>query len=85
MANKALLELFRAKASEIGERPFDHLTEEDCISSLGFDSLNLIELTASIERELKIRIPEERLIGVLTIGQFLSVVEALVPPALLSA
>lgn len=70
-----LLKLFEKTASEVVEREFSNLQEETSISELSIDSLNLMEIIASLERELQIRIPDESLSGIETIRDFLQVLE----------
>jgi acyl carrier protein len=70
-----LIEKFRLMASEITEEDFSHVTEEHAIADLGMDSLSMLELVGSMEREYAIRIPEEDLTGVQTVRQLLELVE----------
>lgn len=75
MEKDALIEKFRAMASEIAEQDFSHVTEDDAIADLGMDSLSMLELVGSMEREYDIRIAEEELTGVTTVRQLLELVE----------
>jgi acyl carrier protein len=75
MNRSELIEKFRAMASEIAEQDFSHVTEEHAIADLGMDSLSMLELVGSMEREYTIHIPEEDLSGVQTVRQLLEVVE----------
>lgn len=70
-----LIDKFRAMASEITEEDFSHVTEDHAIADLGMDSLSMLELVGSMEREYAIRIPEEDLTGVQTVRQLLELVE----------
>ncbi len=72
----ALLALFRDHATEVVEREMGHLTETSVIGELGIDSLAVLEIIGSMERSLRIRIPDEALTGVETVAQLLAVVEA---------
>ncbi len=71
-----LLEMFRATASEVVEKDFHHVTEGTVISELAIDSLGMLEIIGSLERQLRIQIPDESLTGLVTIGDLLGAVEA---------
>jgi acyl carrier protein len=75
MERGELIARFREMASEIAEQDFGHVTEEHPIAELGMDSLSILELVGSMEREFDIRIPEEDLAGVETVRQLLELVE----------
>ena len=70
-----LLTLFRETASEISETDLSHIGEESMISGLGLDSLSTLELVGEFERELSIRIEIETLSDVVSVGEFLALVE----------
>lgn len=70
-----LLSLFRNTATEVVERDFHHVAEGATISELGIDSLGMLEIIGSMERQLKIQIPDEMLAGVETIRDLLEVVQ----------
>jgi acyl carrier protein len=70
-----LLEIFRKTAEEVVEQKFDQVDEKTVISELGIDSLGMLEIIGSMERELKIQIPDESLSGITTIRDLLEVVE----------
>ena len=57
------------------EQDFHHVSEASVISELGIDSLGMLEIIGSMERQLKIQIPDESLTGLHTIGDLLDVVE----------
>jgi acyl carrier protein len=71
-----LVALFKKIASEVVEKEFVHVEERMAISELGIDSLGMLEIIGSLERELKIQIPDESLAGVTTIKDLLDVVES---------
>lgn len=71
----ALITMFRTTASEVVEKDFHHVAEETVISELAIDSLGMLEIIGSMERELKIQIPDESLSGIRTIRDLLDVVE----------
>jgi acyl carrier protein len=71
-----LVALFKKIATEVVEKEFVHVEEHMAISELGIDSLGMLEIIGSLERELKIQIPDEMLAGVTTIKDLLDVVES---------
>ena len=75
MNREQIVSTFRELASEIAERDFSHVGEENTIAELGIDSLGLLELIGSIERELNARIPSEALVGITTVKELLDLVE----------
>jgi acyl carrier protein len=70
-----LIRLFRDLASEIAERDLSFVQEESSITELGIDSLAMLELVGSMERQLRIRVPDEQLVGLVTVRQLLELVE----------
>ncbi|MBS2015759.1 MAG: acyl carrier protein [Deltaproteobacteria bacterium] len=71
-----LLSLFRNTATEVAERDFGHVVESVKIAELGIDSLGMLEIIGSLERELKIQIPDEALAGITTVKDLLDAVAA---------
>lgn len=69
-----LLSIFREIAGEIAERDFSDVAPERAVTDLGIDSLGLMELVGSLERELKVRLPEAELAEVKTVADLLAVV-----------
>jgi acyl carrier protein len=70
-----LLKLFRDLASEIAERDFSFVQEDNAIAELGIDSLAMLELVGTLERQLRVRVPDEKLVGLVTVRQLLDLVE----------
>jgi acyl carrier protein len=70
-----LLALFCQTASEIVEREFSDVKEGTPITELAIDSLGMLEIIGSLERQLRIQIPDESLTGLNTIRDLLDVVE----------
>lgn len=70
-----LLEMFRKTATEVVEKDFHHVQESTVISELAIDSLGMLEIIGSLERELRIQIPDESLTGLTTLRDLLDVVE----------
>jgi acyl carrier protein len=70
-----LLHMFRETATEVVEKDFHHVLEASVISELAIDSLGMLEIIGSLERRLRIQIPDESLTGLHTIRDLLDVVE----------
>src|SRR5262249_47535997 len=70
-----LIGIFRDIASEIAEKDLSFVHEDSAISDLGIDSLAMLELIGSMERTLRVRVPDEQLVGVSTVRQLLELVE----------
>jgi acyl carrier protein len=75
MQKPALIELFRDLATEIAEKDFSFVQEDNAIAELGIDSLAMLELVGTMERQLSIRVPDDKLVGLVTVRQLLDVVE----------
>lgn len=76
MPRTELLNVFRAAATEVAEKDFHHVVESAKIAELGIDSLGMLEIIGSLERSLKIQIPDESLAGVVTVEDLLNAVES---------
>ena len=72
---EALLTMFRESATEVVEKDFHYVQESSVISELAIDSLGMLEIIGSLERQLRVQIPEEMLTGLNTIRDLLDVVE----------
>jgi len=70
-----LLAMFREAATEVVEKDFHHAMESMVISELAIDSLGILEIIGSLERRLRIQIPDESLSGIQTIRDLLDEVE----------
>lgn len=71
-----LLTMFRATATEVAERDFHGVAETTAIAELGIDSLGMLEIIGSLERELRVQIPDESLANVITVKDLLNAVES---------
>ena len=71
-----LLSVFRATATEVAEKDFNSIAESASIAELGIDSLGMLEIIGSLERELRIQIPDESLAGIVTVKDLLNAVES---------
>jgi len=74
-ARDGLIAMFRSAATEVVEKDFNHVQESTVISELAIDSLGMLEIIGSMERQLRIQIPDESLTGLHTIRDLLDVVE----------
>ncbi len=79
MQRPKLIELFRDLATEIAEKDLSFVQEESAIADLGIDSLAMLELVGTMERELRIRVPDEQLVGLETVRELLELVERRLP------
>ena len=70
-----MLSMFRTTATEVVEKDFHHVQESTVISELAIDSLGMLEIIGSLERQMRIQIPDESLTGLRTISDLLDVVE----------
>jgi acyl carrier protein len=70
-----LLAMFCETASEVVEKGFQDVTDSTVISELAIDSLGMLEIIGSLERQLRIQIPDESLSGIERIGDLLDEVE----------
>jgi len=70
-----LLEIFQKTATEIVEKEFPKIGEQTQISELGIDSLGMLEIIGSMERQLKITLPDESLAGIQTVKDLVDLVQ----------
>ena len=75
MTNDETLRMFREIATEVVERDFSGIMPGAKISELGIDSLGMLEIIGEMERQLRIRLPDESLSGIETVQNLLEVVE----------
>lgn len=79
MANVNITQLFSQAALEVNGKKLDGLTKDTVISKLGLDSVAVMELVSFFEEKLNIRMPDEDLAKVQTLGDLGDVVKRLVP------
>jgi acyl carrier protein len=79
MANVNVTELFSQAALEVNGKKLTGLSRETVISKLGMDSVAVMELVSFFEEKLSIRMPDEDLAKVQTLGDLGDVVKRLVP------
>ena len=73
---EALLAMFCETATEVVEREFQTITESTRIEELVIDSLGMLEIIGSLERRLRVQIPDESLSGLQTLRDLIDVVES---------
>jgi acyl carrier protein len=79
MATVNVSQLFAQAALEVNGKKLEGLTKDTVISKLGLDSVAIMELVSFFEEKLNIRMPDEDLAKVQTIGDLGEVVKRLVP------
>lgn len=79
IAREELFNSFRKIASEVAEKDIPSLTDKTVIADLGIDSLAMLEIVGSMEREFKIRIPDDQLVGIQTVAQLVDLVQKRLP------
>lgn len=79
IAREELLQRFKSIASKIAERDIPLASADTPISDLGLDSLNLLEIIGEMEKEFRIRIPDDQLVGITTVAQLVDLVHKRLP------
>jgi acyl carrier protein len=93
MENKAMangrvidvIKLFKDAALQVSNRKLDKLERDTVISQLGMDSVAVMELVSYFEEKLEVRMPDEELARVNTIGDLCSLIQRLIPNATVQA
>lgn len=68
MAQIDVISLFAQAALEVNGKKLSNLTPDTVISKLGLDSVAVMELVSWFEEKLNIRMPDEDLASVQTLG-----------------
>ncbi|MFO0625704.1 MAG: acyl carrier protein [Polyangiales bacterium] len=79
IAREELLQRFKAIASKVAEREVALTSADTAIADLGLDSLNLLEIIGEMEKELRVRIPDDQLVGITTVAQLVDLVYKRLP------
>jgi len=79
MAQVSITQLFAQAAQEVNGKKLAGLTKETVISKLGLDSVAVMELVSFFEEKLNIRMPDEELAKVQTLGDLGALVQRLSP------
>ena len=74
-----VLEMFKQAALEVDNRKLPELTRGTVIATLGMDSVAIMELVSYFEEKLAIRIPDEDLGRIRTVGDFSDTLARLLP------
>jgi len=77
-ASVDVLALFQKAALEVSGKQLSGLTNETVISKLGLDSVAVMELVSYFEEKLDIRMPDEDLASIQTLGDLAKLVTRLV-------
>jgi acyl carrier protein len=64
-----------AQKVEKGKK-LDHITRDDKITSFGIDSVSMMEIIGFFEDELNIKIPDEKLALIQTVGDIENVIKS---------
>ncbi len=73
-----VISLFQKAALEVSGKQLSGLTNETVISKLGLDSVAVMELVSYFEEKLSIRMPDEDLASIQTLGDLAKLVNRLV-------
>jgi acyl carrier protein len=79
MAQVNIVSLFAQAALEVNGKKLDGLTKDTVISKLGLDSVAVMELVSYFEEKLNVRLPDEDLAQVKTLGELGALVKAQSP------
>jgi len=75
-----VVEMFKQAALEVDNRKLAQLTRDTVIATLGMDSVAVMELVSYFEEKLAVRIPDEELGRIRTIGDLRDTIARLLPP-----
>ena len=75
-----VVEMFKQAALEVDNRKLPHLSRETVIATLGMDSVAIMELVSYFEEKLGVRIPDEELGHIRTVGDLRDTIARLLPP-----
>ncbi|MDP3274581.1 MAG: acyl carrier protein [Deltaproteobacteria bacterium] len=70
-----LVETFHRIASDVCERELPKLEASTMISDLGLDSLQVLEIVGAMERELKVTIPDDQLVGIQSVNDLVGLLQ----------
>jgi len=80
-----VIKLFKDAALEVSNKKLDQLDRNTVISQLGMDSVSVMELVSYFEEKLNVRMPDEDLARVQTIGDLSTLIQRLIPNARVQA
>ena len=76
MVETNALAVLKETLEEVQEKSFEHITESTLVAELGVDSVTMMEVIGCLEDDLAIRIPDDQLSGLKTVGDLLDVVRS---------
>src|SRR5438132_6907225 len=74
-----VVEMFKQAACEVDNRRLTELKSETVISTLGMDSVAVMELVSYFEEKLAVRIPDEELSRIRTVKDLRDAIARLLP------
>ena len=74
-----VVEMFKQAAFEVDNRRLPDLKPQTVITTLGMDSVAIMELMASFEEKLGVRIPDEQLSKIRTVKDLRDTIARLLP------
>ena len=75
-----ILDMFKQAALDVDNRKLPQLTRDTVIATLGMDSVAVMELVSYFEEKLGVRVPDEELARIRTVGDLRDTVARLLPP-----
>ena len=69
-----VLKVLQETLEEVENRSFVHISEETSVADLEVDSVTMMEVIGCLEDDLNIQIPDDKLAGLNTVGDIVSVV-----------
>jgi acyl carrier protein len=75
ITKEQMITTFQKIASEVAEREFPQLKGETVIADLGIDSLAMLEIVGAMEREFKVQIPDDQLVGLQTVNDLVGLLQ----------
>jgi acyl carrier protein len=72
--NEQLVQTFQKIASEVCEKDLPKLEGKTVIADLGLDSLQVLEIVGAMEREFKVQIPDDQLVGIQTVDDLVGLI-----------
>ena len=76
-----VIKMFKDAALEVSNKKLDQLDRNTVISQLGMDSVAVMELVSYFEEKLHVRMPDEDLARINTIGDLSTLIQKLLPQA----
>lgn len=74
-SNEEMISTFHRIATEVAERTFPPFKSDTVIADLGLDSLHVLEIVGSMEREFGVQIPDDQLVGIQTVADLVKLLQ----------